>query len=214
MLLAYQSQGQPAKQPMGKKFIPPIFGQWQTGEVLVGKREDNKSPVKRAVVVDAMTDALSLLPAGVLVNFRIGLDKVAHEPFYEMILIPPFPLESCRYGTLRYECIGEASNKRPDPNQKPVIHEFSLVITKQDVFDTFAAVGATTKDVSYRIRGNGHSWEGNYFVSKDRQTMWAEVYPGETYTLEPDGTKRQTELPAVTLQVYHRVPDATTPSSK
>ena len=208
MFLPYQGFAQPTKPAKGQKFIPPIFSTWRTGEVVAGKREDGETPLKKVVDFKAMDDALSLLPPNVVVEFKIGFDKVALESYYEMTLVPPFPPESCNYGTLWTSCIGEGANQHPDPHQKPISREFGLYITKQDVFDTFAAVGATAKSVSYRVRGNGHSWEGNYFVAKDGQTMWAEVFPDEMYVLNASGSKQEVQLPATILQVYHRIAPA------
>ena len=159
MFLPYQGFAQPTKPAKGQKFIPPIFGTWQTGELVVIE-EATPTVVRPAVATDSMQAALSMLPPNVQVEFKIGFDKVALESYYEMTFVPPFPPESCNYGTLWTSCIGEGANQHPDPHQKPISREFGLYITKQDVFDTFAAVGATVKSVSYRVRGNGHSWGG------------------------------------------------------
>ena len=96
LFLPCQGFAQPTKPAKGQKFIPPIFGTWQTGQLLAVEG-DSLTP---AIPFDCMYDKLRLLPAGVVVEFKIGFDKVALESYYEMTLVPPFPPESCNYGTL------------------------------------------------------------------------------------------------------------------
>lgn len=202
----YQSTAQSGKPPKGQKFVPPVFGLWRTGDLLV-IRNNKLLPI---TLVNSLESGLTVLPPGVLVSFKPDYDPVAQEPLSVMDIMPPFPSYACRYQSLRYHC--ETDDAKAVPRQIAISWEFALEITKEEVYEVFAAVGATPKDVCYVIHVNGREWFGNFFVSKDRQTMWTDIFPGEAYTVDANGIKQEVKVTDTLLQVYHRVPDTRRPT--
>lgn len=150
-------------------------------------------------LADSLNSGITLLPAGLHVAFQTGYDATAREPVSTLVLQPPFPQTACQLQSTRYHY--EAQH----PNQVAIIWEFVLEVSKDQVHETFGSVGASAKDVSYTVHGNGHQWNGEFFVSKDRQTMWTPVFPGEAYFTTAVGVKKEMAKTATVLQVYHRV---------
>jgi hypothetical protein len=160
--------------------------------------------IKPTIVIDLKEDELTLLPPGIYVSLQSETVSSYGNLVPVMTIWTPFPKGACQYGYTQYACIGEGDTARFRPDIKPLKAGFTLKIEHED-WEMFKAVGATSKDVYYQVWHVGKGWIGHFFVSKDRQTMWTDVYPGDTYTVEPDGSKHITPIGHTKLQVYRRV---------
>jgi hypothetical protein len=200
--MTYNAFAQRPKPHKGQRFIPPVFGHWKVGEVVVA--EDDS--LKPAFIADLTYDALTLLPPGMKVSFLPDYDPKAHESILVMTMWTPYPPEACNYGTTQYDCIGEGSNRQLDPKNQPFAREFSLT-TYRDGIEFYKPLGANSRDIIYQIWVNGKGWIGHFFVAKDRQTMWTDVNPDNPMILEKDGTKRKPRVTPWVFQVYHRLPE-------
>lgn len=192
------------KPPPGQRLVPPIFGTWRVGPVVMAVRPGTLRPIG---LHDPLFSGETVLPPGLHVEFKPDYDPVAREALSVMTLLPPFPPDSCTYQKLQYYYDEYGGLKVP--SQRPIRWEFALDFTREAIEETFAPLGATAKDICFRIYGSGRTWYGNFYVAKDRQTMWTDVYPGAAYILDTDGVKRDVPPTTQLWQVYHRVPSPT-----
>lgn len=184
----------------GQRLLPPLFGRWRTGELIIIEQ----GHIHTAMPIDPINQGdLSMLPPDLLVEFRTGYDRLEGAYLSIMNWLPPFPVSVCQYGATRFSCLETNRELHPKSVQDTVSREFNLFITKEDVFDTFGVLGATAKDVCYRVRGNGHSWEGRFYIARDRQTMWQSLSV-DVYVTDSAGKRREPEKIVPVFQVYRR----------
>ena len=146
--------------------VPAYLGLWEAKEVFVPDADGHLRVDTTPADPELSSD--HLLPYGQRIEFTDGYDAKSGESFLVMYLRPPFPPNCLRYPCLEFNYT-ERNGVR-HISQEPIKHEYDLTINKGEAED-YEPVGAKASEVTYFVQA-GHEWNGEYYVTKDRQRMW------------------------------------------
>lgn len=152
--------------------VPAYLGLWEAREVFVIDADGYlRVDTTR---IDPELSTKDILPYGQHVKFADGYDAKSDASYLVMQLLPPFSPRACQYPIMLFLPCDAKDNygQRPDNTQQRN-REYDLTISK-GADGSFAPVGATANEVTYFLQA-GHEWDGEFYVSKDRQRMWCRV---------------------------------------
>ena len=152
--------------------VPAILGKWEAGQIICVDRNTLHMHVCHSFVLPDMNDS-TVMPIGQCLEFTIGYDKASDANYWKLSWLPYFSLNAYQHSFFESYCI--EIDDVIELRQMPITLEFHMNISYEKN-NYFFPVGSLETGNVYHINcGNNTEWSAEFYVSKDRQTMWSFV---------------------------------------